>query len=98
MTLDEILTAYEDGWRQAALEGRPQYFPSANRGGFCAMNIAGSDLLMAAAHTDVSWRCRDCGGRARLLTGVGIHLNDEHGWDWLRFATKFRNALAQGSR
>ena len=102
MTLDEILTGYEDLWRQAALEGRPQYSPvsaSATSESLpCAMTIGRSRLLIAVIEIPVRWCCPTCGFRARKLSMVGIHLNDDHDWTWLDFANKFRDVLAQGSR
>ena len=102
MIPDEILSEYEDIWRKAALEGRPQYSPvsasAASESLPCAMNIGGARLLIAVIETPVQWRCPECFFRARKLSMVGIHLNDDHDWTWLDFANKFRDVLAQGSR
>ena len=93
MTLDEILTAYEDRWRQAALEGRGHW----GRGGTaCALSI--DPALAAHAYIRLPWRCPSCGTLTRLLSGVAVHLHDDHRWTWLQFANKFRDVLAQGSR
>jgi PHP family Zn ribbon phosphoesterase len=107
-TLDEILTAYEDLWRQAALEDHKQMFAghglSQARGpyGSCAWLNAGTvgqdSLEDEAAHYRVDWRCPECGQREVTLACVMIHANNAHRWDWTMFANKFRDVLAEGSK
>lgn len=109
MTRDEILTAYEDAWRANALQGRKQFrglhegYTESDPGDFggCAWIAPkyhgdGDKVLRdAAAWALLTWRC-ECGVTTLNLSGVMQHLNDKHRWDWMMFANKFRDVLAEG--
>jgi len=100
--LDEILTAYEDLWRGAALENRGQLNVSvAAKGawGGCAAllpHYVGREQLVADAMQQLDWTCPEDGTSACFLGGVMIHMNNIHKWPWDRLANKFRDALAEG--
>jgi len=98
MNVDEIITEYEEQWRQAALDGTAQWRGVHNSGeGPCAALVAGRDLQMRAAglHTERWWLCT-CGFGGSLW-GAMIHLNDApHRWTWERFAKDFREAWFEG--
>mgnify|MGYP001593094502 FL=1 len=112
MTRDSILTAYEDLWRQAALEDRRQFFGEMAGGVVrvsrgvarpvtCALLVPehGPDHRSTLAAQAVGVRVRwrcDCGYGAFDLAGVMIHLNNAHHWTWDMFAGKFRDALQRG--
>ena len=107
MTLNNILTEYEDVWRQAALEGRAQFYGKAAGGkeefevvpgATCAYLIASADLRerAEAAVLPQEWLCREDGYITTAIIVVLIHLNNAHHWTWDMLANKVRDALEQG--
>ena len=99
--LDRLVTDYEDRWRAAALEGRPQFRGTACggtitvNGGVCAWTI-GEEHATLTIGVLVDWRCPECGWRAIRLPQVMIHLNNAHHFNWLDLANKFRPTLEAG--
>ena len=104
MTIEEILDGYEDLWRRAALENWYQYstgsgHPNLAQQGACAVLCAAREWHQAIDGIYMDWRCPRCGKLSKYGRHVGAaarHLNDVHGWTWLDFANKFRDALAEG--
>jgi hypothetical protein len=109
MTDDEIIDAYEELWRKAAMEDYRQYHHDPSQPSVTGTYGAGScaalyprdaakrdDLLNAAINTRAPWICKACGWLALGLSSAMIHLNNRHGmtWDW--FANKFREAWKEG--
>lgn len=108
MTRDDLLTEYENTWRAQALVGVPQFFGNTGEAVFvvspmlhdCAATAGKTHVLSAATHTKLRWHCPldNCFGNAVSLAETMVHLNDTHRWDWLMFANKFRDILAEGER
>jgi hypothetical protein len=109
MTLDEILTEYEDQWRGAALTDRRQMrggpWPEPGDEAQCAASISlGSPIGMALRSLPVGGgrycvECEALGVSFMLVFSVVdlmVHLNDKHRWTWDMFANKFRDALREG--
>ena len=100
MTPDEALNEAEATWRQAALEGRKQFnadLPD-SAGATCAALIL-KDYGGALGALPKGWRCPLCAVSYpgfRLVATALVHLNNHHHWDWLTFAEKFRDVLAEG--
>lgn len=105
--LDAILTACEDVWRQAAVEGWHQGRMSGDKfiswGGERGQEQVGSCAVLATNITTAldgawftDWSCPFCEWHGLRAGSAARHLNDKHGWRWLDFANKFRDALAQG--
>ena len=112
MTLDEILDAYADRWRVAAMEDAKQFRGMAG-GGQRSLTTDSPGLLRGcallapdyfhiagdlteAAATELVKWRCECGFSGPTLAVVMIHLNNAHDWTWDMFAGKFRDALAQG--
>ena len=103
--VDEVLTAYEDVWREAALRGQAQfYWPTNNaypitfvRGvepSSCAASIG---RYLDSVRAAVQWRCPlGCDFEMLYLFDVLVHLNDQHRWTWDQLANKTRDVLVQG--
>lgn len=93
--LDAILTEYEDAWRAAALRGEAGY---GDGGEHCALSLSMPTYHRLRDRPQDKWTgpCPACGAETRHVTSLATHLYDQHGWRWLDFANKFRDALAQG--
>ena len=99
---DEQLTEAEGIWRQAALERRAQIGVDMNGTGAptCAAMILSWWCQLLPLGRLTGWICPLCGVRyGGGAVGIPIvHLNDGHKWDWLTFANKFRDIMAEGER
>lgn len=100
MTRDEMLTRYEDAWRQAALDGVRQWrggpVPPSERRIDCALTILRALRCGTERVEHLPWTCPQCCATGCTVAGAIIHLNDVHRWDWLDFAKGFREVLAAG--
>lgn len=99
--MDDILSAYEDLWRKAALEDHRQFSGRDLKRGStglldCAWTIGKQPLMEQANNTLAVWTCNECNADSRVLASVMIHVNNVHGWDWLTLANKFRFTLENG--
>jgi len=105
-TIDEVITDYEDLWRQAALEDRRQFFTAVAGGTWrsvrgthdpivCAFVIAPCSL-QDQTDIPVAWICPEDGHTAPTLGCVMIHMNNAHHWTWDMLSNKFREALQEG--
>jgi hypothetical protein len=104
-TLDQMLTAYEDLWRAAALQdvkhvaadGALSLIEGTVGRGSCAASI-GTHLgvwpwlLLRTPQVQCPLCPDEIGSVGILIT----HLNDRHYWTWDTFANKFRDVLQQG--
>lgn len=101
MTLDEILTEYEELWMKAALEGREQFHDPCNapRGSTCAWLVAPKELQSRVHEFLIPLRakCPICSRQfGYALANALIHLNNYHKWTWDQLANKTRDILVQG--
>lgn len=99
ITIEDLLTAYEETWRDAALRDRRQFrvFPRGPDEVCAWFAIRNPAIKNAAGYHRVSWTCPICRYAAcKVLSAVMVHLNDHHAWTWDMFANKFRDVLAEG--
>ena len=105
-TEDEILTACEDRWRQAALDGTPQFRGTAYTTSWREIlrpdNSTCAVLILTGPrenHTNLvfsTWHCLECGYRSHSMWVAIVHLNNAHDWAWDMFAGKFRDVWEAG--
>ena len=99
--VDEVLTAYEDLWRQAALENAKQMNVNEDAPGpwrscawLAAEEFGRKDLVMAATEAWVMFRSPGTNFAYSVrLSGAMVITNNDHHWTWLDFANKFRGLL-----